>query len=113
MINLLDDLTINFDLNCFDQGVIGYGIEEVISNATKLTKKYPVGWQLCRGHDLTEMLALHVSNIVGRKVSVREIEEDLRMACELEMINATRFGSLKLRIEKRIHELRATGRYGI
>ena len=27
--------------------------------------------------------------------------------------NATRFGSLKLRIEKRIHELRATGRYGI
>jgi hypothetical protein len=27
--------------------------------------------------------------------------------------NATRFSSLKLRIEKRIHELRATGRYGI
>ena len=78
----------------------GYGIEEVISNATKLSNKYSTGWQLCRGHDLTEMLALHVSNIVKRNVTVREIEEDLRMACELEMINSTRFGARLLNIGK-------------
>jgi len=81
-------------------GVMGYGIDEVISNATKLAKKYAVGWQLCRGHDLTQMLAMHVSNLIHRDVSVREIEEDLRMACELEMINATRFGSRLLNIGK-------------
>ena len=78
----------------------GYGIEEVISNATKLSNKYATGWQLCRGHDLTEMLALHVSNLVKRNVTVREIEEDLRMACELEMINSTRFGARLLNIGK-------------
>jgi len=104
--DFFDSIDINVDFEKLasflrrGSGVIGYGIEEVISNATKLTKKYAVGWQLCRGHDLTEMLALHVSNIVGRKVSVREIEEDLRMACELEMINATRFGSRLLNIGK-------------
>lgn len=76
----------------------GYAIEEMISKASQLELKYTAGWQLCRGHDLTELLALHVTNIVERRVSSREIEEDLRMACELEMLSNTRFGSRLLKI---------------
>jgi len=76
----------------------GYAIEEIISKASHLELKYAAGWQLCRGHDLTTLLALHVTNIVERRVSPREIEEDLRMACELEMLSQTRFGARLLKI---------------
>lgn len=73
-------------------------MDEVIDVAGKLLKEYETGWKLCRGHDLTEMLAMHVSVLISRNVSQREIEEDLRMACELETIRSTRFGARLLRI---------------
>ena len=69
-------------------------MDEVIDTASSLTIKHGTGWQLCRGHDLTAMLAMHVSTGPGaRTVKQYEIEEDLRMACELETIRSTRFGA--------------------
>lgn len=73
-------------------------MDEVIDLAEKLLIKHESGWKLCRGHDLTEMLAMHVSTFIGRNVRQREIEEDLRMACELETIKSTRFGARLLQI---------------
>ncbi len=78
---------------------VGAGaMEEVVDIARQLSLEYSDGWQLCRGHDLSEMLARHVSILIDRNVSRREIEEDLRMACELDTIRATRFGAKLLRI---------------
>lgn len=73
-------------------------MDEVIDIAGKLSIEYKAGWKLCRGHDLTEMLAMHVSILIDRRVSQREIEEDLRLACELDTIRATRFGEKLLQI---------------
>ncbi len=73
-------------------------MDEVIDRADKLRNKYGDGWQLCRGHDLTEMLGLHLSTFMNRRVTHHEIEEDLRLACELGVLKKTRFGSHLIRI---------------
>jgi hypothetical protein len=67
-------------------------MEEVIGIARELLVKFDSGWQLCRGHDLTKLLAIYLTDRLGRNVSAREVEEDLRMACELETLYQTRFG---------------------
>jgi hypothetical protein len=67
-------------------------MEEVIGIARNLLSKFDSGWQLCRGHDLTEIVGIYLTDLLGRKVSAREVEEDLRMACELETLYQTRFG---------------------
>lgn len=80
----------------------GSAMEELIEVAAQLSLDYGDGWQLCKGHDLSEMLARHVSVLIDRQVNRREIEEDLRLACELDTIRATRFGAKLLSIGESI-----------
>lgn len=77
-------------------------MEEVIEKAEKLRSEFGDGWQLCKGHDLTEMLALYLSSYMRRKVSSREVEEDLRLACELNLLKRTRFGEQIIRLEEKV-----------
>ena len=92
------ELNIDYLSEFLLRGSKGYDVENLINSANKLLDKNTNGWQLCRGHDLSVMLGMHLSNLIGRRVSQREIEEDLRLACELEIIGATRFGSKLLKI---------------
>jgi hypothetical protein len=73
-------------------------MEEVVDNALALLATFDRGWQLCRGHDLTTMLALHLTAVGARNTTWREVEEDLRMACELDMLKKTRFGQRLMQI---------------
>lgn len=67
-------------------------MQEVVDIARSLLIKFDSGWQLCRGHDMTFMLGIYLTERLGRNVSAREVEEDLRMACELETLYQTHFG---------------------
>jgi len=93
-----DGKTISVDIEALAESLLrssrtaSVAMEEVVDNARSLLLKFDSGWQLCRGHDLTEMLGLHLTDQLNRRVSAREVEEDLRMACELETLFQTRFG---------------------
>jgi len=78
----------------------GYAMEEVITIAHRLRGEFESGWQLCRGHDLTEILSRHLSHTLGRRVRRKEVEEDLRMACELDTLYQTGFGNRLKEISK-------------
>lgn|GEM_PF-704603 len=74
-------------------------MDEVIETAEKYIRDFSDGWQLSRGHDLTSMLAQHLAHLLNRRViSSRDVEEDLRMACELEMVKETQFGAKLMKI---------------
>ena len=67
-------------------------MEDLIEIAEKLLRDFDSGWHLCRGHDLTCMLANHLTKVAGRNVAPGDIERDLSEAFELEMVWQTRFG---------------------
>ena len=77
-------------------------MEEVVDIAHKLLLEFDSGWQLCRGHDLTELLGIYLTDQIGRNVSAREVEADLRMACELKTLYQTRFGKRLMAIGNEI-----------
>jgi hypothetical protein len=93
-----DRATIRVDIEALTQSLLRssrtsrYAMEEVVDMARNLLVQYDAGWQLCRGHDLTEMLGIYLTDRLGRPVSTREVERDLRMACELQTLYQTRFG---------------------
>lgn len=57
-------------------------IDELIETAAKLDRESPTLWSLSRGHDATEMLALHLESRGHRGISTEKIELMLRLACE-------------------------------
>lgn len=57
-------------------------VDDLIDTAKKLDREYPTIWSLSRGHDLTEMLALHLESRGQRGVTPDKIELMLRLACE-------------------------------
>jgi hypothetical protein len=77
-------------------------MESLLDDASSLRDKYAHGWELCRGHDLSEMLAQHLSLLLNRFVSQREVEEGLRMSCELEVLESTYFGLRLSRLREKI-----------
>jgi hypothetical protein len=93
-----DQTTLKVDIDALAQSLLRSSrstraaMEDVVDIANNLLSKFDSGWQLCRGHDLTTMLGSYLTERLGRKVSAREVEEDLRMACELETLYQTRFG---------------------
>ncbi len=93
-----DRATIRVDIEALTQSLLRssrtslYAMEEVVDMAHNLLVQYDAGWQLCRGHDLTEMLGIYLTDRLGRPVSSQEVERDLRMACELQTLYQTRFG---------------------
>lgn len=58
-------------------------IEDLIEEAKRLDRESPTDWSLSRGHDLTEMLALHLEHRGQRGMTAEKLELMLRLACEL------------------------------
>jgi hypothetical protein len=51
------------------------------------------GWLLCRGHDMTEMLALRLTHIAGRSITRRQIEESLYETSYSDLLKETTLGA--------------------
>jgi hypothetical protein len=66
--------------------------EEVERTAQALLRGFGDGWLLCRGHDLTTLLAFHWSHLGKRTVPPAEVESKLRLAFEAAMLGETAFG---------------------
>ncbi len=49
--------------------------------------------QLCRGHDITEMISIFVEKKSSRRTKPEEIEEKLRLACERDFLEGSPFTS--------------------
>ena len=58
-------------------------VDELIETAVQLDREWPALWSLTRGHDATEMLALHLCSRNHHGISAEKIELMLRLACEL------------------------------
>lgn len=56
--------------------------DDLIEAAKRLDRESPTDWSLSRGHDLTEMLALHLENRGQRGMTAEKLELMLRLACE-------------------------------
>jgi hypothetical protein len=56
-------------------------VEDLLNEAARLDRETSSEWALARGHDLTEMLSLYLSDR-GRVVTSQNIELMLRLACE-------------------------------
>ena len=55
---------------------------ELIEAARRLDRESPTPWSLSRGHDLTEMLSLHLESRGHRGFTAEKLELMLRLACE-------------------------------
>ena len=55
---------------------------ELIETAERLHRESPTPWSLSRGHDVTEMLALHLESRGSFALSKDKVELMLRLACE-------------------------------
>lgn len=58
-------------------------VDELIEVAKRLDRESPTDWSLSRGHDLTEMLALHLKHRGQKGMTAEKLELMLRLACEL------------------------------
>jgi hypothetical protein len=56
--------------------------DELIEIARNLDRESPSLWSLSRGHDVTEMLSLHLVDLGHRGMTKEKIELMLRLACE-------------------------------
>lgn len=56
--------------------------DELVEAAKRLDRESPLSWSLSRGHDLTEMLALHLECRGQKGISAEKLELMLRLACE-------------------------------
>lgn len=56
--------------------------DDLIEAAKRLDREKPLDWSLSRGHDLTEMLALHLEARGKKGITAEKIELMLRLACE-------------------------------
>ena len=57
-------------------------VDDLIDEAKKIDRETPLPWSLSRGHDLTEMLAMHLESRGKRGITSDKIELMLRLACE-------------------------------
>lgn len=66
--------------------------DDLIEAAQRLDRESPLDWSLSRGHDLTEMLALHLECRGKRGMTADKIELMLRLACELSEFQGSPMG---------------------
>ncbi|MBK9440248.1 MAG: hypothetical protein IPN53_02645 [Comamonadaceae bacterium] len=66
--------------------------DDLIEMAKRLDRESPTGWTLSRGHDLTEMLALHLEHRGQRGMTAEKLELMLRLACELSAFQVSPMG---------------------
>ncbi|WP_027906841.1 hypothetical protein [Pseudomonas taiwanensis] len=67
-------------------------VEDLLEEAEKIEKANTKPWALSRGHDLTEMLALHLEQAGSKGMRAERVESMLRMACELATFKASPMG---------------------
>jgi hypothetical protein len=65
---------------------------EVRQRARDYEATWGSGWLLCRGHDLTQLLAIRLSNLCGRLIEAVEVEAMLRNAYAGKLDEETAFG---------------------
>lgn len=75
-------------------------MERVFSIADELLETYGSGWELSRGHDLTEMLSRYLTSHGSRIIRRPEVESDLRIACEFSFFENTPIGKVLHSLEK-------------
>lgn len=66
--------------------------EDLIETADRLNRESPSIWSLSRGHDLTEMLSLHLEFRGHKGMSAEKLELMLRLACELSEFHRSPMG---------------------
>lgn len=66
--------------------------DDLIETAKRLDRESPLNWSLSRGHDLTEMLALHLESRGQRGITAEKIELMLRLACEFSEFQSSPMG---------------------
>jgi hypothetical protein len=57
-------------------------VDDLVHMARRLNRESPTLWALTRGHDVTEMLALHLENKGIKGMTGEKLETLLRLACE-------------------------------
>ena len=58
-------------------------IDDLVDEAEALDKSHAAKWALSRGHDVTELLSLHLEDRGSRGLTRERVELMLRLACEL------------------------------
>lgn len=67
-------------------------VDELLEEAEKINSANTKPWALSRGHDITEMLALHLAHVGSKGMRAERVESMLRMACELATFKASPMG---------------------
>ena len=57
-------------------------------------------WNLCRGHDLSKLLALHVNALGRENLSQADVESLLCASFEATMVQQAQFGQCFMELEK-------------
>jgi hypothetical protein len=65
---------------------------EVRQRARDYALEWGHGWLLCRGHDMTRLLALRLSRLRGRPIEQREVERTLLKVYDGRLVTETAFG---------------------
>lgn len=65
---------------------------EVRQRSRDFYDNHGAGWLLCRGHDMTELLAMRLSFLRGREIQRQEVERLLRDAYTENLLKKTAFG---------------------
>jgi hypothetical protein len=66
--------------------------DELIDLANEIDRENPAPWALSRGHDVTEMLSLHLESLGCRGYHREKLELMLRLACEASSYGASPMG---------------------
>ena len=77
-------------------------MEDVVERAYIYRKEYDTGWELCRGHDLTEILSQHLSKKFNNVITREKIEEYLCLSCDSAILKETCFGKRLSNIGKEL-----------
>lgn len=67
-------------------------VDDLIEASERLDRESPTDWSLSRGHDLTEMLALHLEHRGHRGMTAEKLELMLRLACEFAEFQSSPMG---------------------
>ena len=67
-------------------------VDDLLEEAEKINAANSKPWALSRGHDVTEMLALHLVEVGSKGMRAEKVELMLRLACELATFKASPMG---------------------
>ena len=76
----------------------------MINRAQQLFAEYSSGWNLCRGHDLSKLLALQLNALRRENLSNVDGESLLRASFETAMVQQTQFGQCFMELEKKLRK---------